>query len=260
MPAKPISRCVLLLSVALLAAACSAQVLGAPGTLPNGQRIPFPSGQQNVPETLPHPPLAVQQRPGSPQDQTSAQPGLPAVPASTAPSLLDKPAEPATVTLRGGQLSVTANNSSLTDILHQLAAASGMTIDGLDKDTRVFGTYGPGDPRDILSSLLDGAGYNVMMLGGTAAGAPRQLVLTVRNNAPVAQQPATAMAEQEDDQDDNNVPLNNYPPAGEIQTTPHPPAAPPQQQNSNGTPKSPQQILQEMLQQRQQQQQQSNPQ
>lgn len=181
------------------------------------------------------------------------------------PSLLDKPAQPARIQLTGGRLTVAAENSSLTDILHQLSSTSGMTIDGLDKDTRVFGTYGPGDPREILNQLLDGAGYNVMMVGGTTAGTPRRLLLTARSNAPITQV-ASAPSEPEDDQDDN-VPLNNYPPAGEIQ--PHPPMPPqqPQQpgQNPNGGVRSPQQMLQEMMQQRQmqqqqQQQQQQNPQ
>jgi hypothetical protein len=252
MLARPIARCLLSFSAALIAAACSAQVMGAPGTLPNGRHVPLPPGQQSLPETTQQQQTPLQSQPGAPN-----QAPAPAASAVTAPSLLDKPAQPATVTLDGGKLSVTANNSSLTGILHQLASASGMTIDGLDKDMRVFGTYGPGNPRDILGTLLDGAGYNVMMVGDTASGTPRQLVLTVRNNAPITPEPGHRAVEQDEDQDES-VPMNNYPPAGEIE--PRPPMPPiEQQQNPNGTPKTPQQILQEIRQQQLQQQQQ-NPQ
>jgi hypothetical protein len=265
---RQISRCIPLLATAILAAACGAQVIGDPGTLPNGRHIPFPPDQQNLPESTPRPPTAPRNpaaapAPGPAPFAPATEPS--AAPVTSAPSLLDKPAQPAKITLSGGRLSVTADNSSLTDILHQLASTSGMTIDGLDKDTRVFGTYGPADPHEVLSMLLDGAGYNVLMLGDTDTGTPRQLVLTVRNNGPLTQQPqqpVNTMAEQDDDQDES-MPLNNNPPAGEIQ--PHPPMPPTQPQNSNGTVKSPQQILQEMQQMRQQRQQQqqdqeSNPQ
>jgi hypothetical protein len=232
--------------------------MGAPGTLPNGRQMALPPGQQALPETTPQQQSPLQPQPGL--AGPSPTQGMPAAAtAATAPSLLDKPPQPATVTLDGGKLSVAANNSSLTDILHQLASSSGMSIDGLDKDTRVFGTYGPGSPRDILSTLLDGAGYNVMMVGDTASGTPRQLVLTVRSDAPITPQPSHRAIEQDDDQDDA-APLNTYPPASDIE--PHPPTPPAdqtQQQNPNGTPKTPQQILQEMRQMRPQQQQ-DNPQ
>jgi hypothetical protein len=182
-----------------------------------------------------------------------------APPAPTAPSLLDKPAQPAKVTLNGGLLAVNADNSSLTEILHQLATTSGMSIDGLDKDSRVFGTYGPGNPRDILSSLLDGAGYNVMMVGSTDAGAPRELILSERTRATIVNQQASA-APAEEEQDDAPLP-NNNPPAGDpsVQTRQVPPV---QQQNQNGTPRSSNQMLQDLLrrqQQDQQQQQQQQP-
>jgi hypothetical protein len=242
-----------------MAAAGAAQVMGAPGTLPDGRRIPVPQGQQMPPETAPQQPLSPQAAAAA--GSAATPPSAPATTAAaTAPSLLDKPAQPAKVTLSSGRLSVTADNSSLTDILHQLAATSGMTIDGLDQDTRVFGTYGPGAPRDILSSLLDGAGYNVMMIGNTATGTPRQLLLSVRSNAPITPQPAGRRAVEQDDDQDDSVPMNTYTPPGEIEPLQPPPPPPtPQQQNPNGTPKSPQQILQEMRQQQQQQQQQ-NPQ
>ena len=94
-------------------------------------------------------------------------------------------AGPATVTLKNRELTVDAKNSDLGQILHRVAALSGMTIHGLGQTTRIFGVYGPGNPSDVLANLLDGSGYNFVMAGRTADGAPRELVLTVKNNAPL---------------------------------------------------------------------------
>lgn len=97
---------------------------------------------------------------------------------------VDQPAEPASVALLHGQLLVKADNSSLIQILDELAKVGGTSISGLGQDQRVFGDYGPGNPRQILSELLEGSGYNVLMVGVTREGAPRQLVLTARGSAP----------------------------------------------------------------------------
>jgi hypothetical protein len=255
-----IARWVPLLAVAALAAGASAQVMQDPGTLPGGRQVQFPGMQQHpvhhttTSHALPDPGTPAP----TPAPAAAATPAPAVAPPNaavtlTAPSLLDKPAQPAKITLTSGLLAVNADNSSLTEILHQLAATSGMSIDGLDKDTRVFGAYGPGNPRDILSLLLDGAGYNVMMVGSTDAGAPRELILTERSKATIVNQQAST-APQEEEQDDAPLP-NNNPPAGEAPAQPRQ-VPPVQQQNQNGTIKSPSQILQEMQQMRQQQQQQ----
>jgi hypothetical protein len=99
--------------------------------------------------------------------------------------LKDKPAQPAIIHLENGQLSIQANNSGLDEILHQIAAKSGMKIRGLDRDYRVFGQYGPASPRQVLSDLLSDSGFNIVMLGKTADGTPQQLQLTSRGDAPV---------------------------------------------------------------------------
>jgi hypothetical protein len=107
---------------------------------------------------------------------TVAVPSQPTV----APSLLDQPAAPATVTANNNQLTVKADNSSLSQILHQVSSAMGMKLDGLGGDERVFGSFGPGDPREVLTALLNGTAYNVMMVGDLPNGAPRELLLTSR--------------------------------------------------------------------------------
>ena len=61
---------------------------------------------------------------------------------------------------------VNADNSALSGILHDISAKTGMTVDGLSRDQRIFGSYGP-SAREVLSALLDGLGYNVMMAGAS---------------------------------------------------------------------------------------------
>ena len=239
-----------LVSLAAFALTCSAQVAGAPGSFPE-----TPGASQRAPQT-PGPMPVSSGHPTIPPAGTAAP--VPSRPAYATSPLLDTPAKPAEITLNQGKLSIKADNSSLTDILHHLAKDTGMTIDGLARDQRIFGVYGPGTPREILSELLDGAGYNVLMLGDTDSGAPRELQLSARSNSPaVAGQPTMAAQEQpqEDDQDDNAPPPPNYPPAGEV--APHAPVVTPgQAPPPNGGVKSPQELLQELQRMRQQQQQQ----
>lgn len=220
-----------------------AQVVGAPGT--------FPEAWQQAP--APHTQPASATVPAHPDTQT---PAATATKPGYAPSpVLDTPAEPAHIAIKDGKLSIQAKNSSLTDILHQLAKDTGMSIDGLTKDQRVFGVYGPDNPRQVLSELLDGAGYNVLMLGSTESGAPRALQLSIRSNAPIAAgQPTNIARQQEDDEQEDNPPPVNFPPAGMV--SPRSPMAPPNQAPPHNGVKSPQQLLQELEQMRRQQQQQ----
>jgi hypothetical protein len=188
------------------------------------------------------------QAPAAPQPATSPAPAqvAPAAAANVPPSLLDKPAQPAKIDLAAGRLAIEANNSSLSEILHQVTTTSGMTVDGLNKDQRVFGSYGPGDPQEVLSSLLHGSGYNVVMLGRTETGAPRQLTLSPRGAGVAHGGPSQpqSTAQEEDNED-------------EVQAQPEPP--PPPENPAQGTPNSggvrtPQQMLQELQQMRQRQQ------
>jgi hypothetical protein len=147
------------------------------------------------------------------------------------------------VTLNGGSLAVNANNSSLSEILKDLERSSGMTVDGFDKDTRVFGVYGPGPPSDVISSLLEGAGYNFLLVGATSAGTPREILLTTRGNAPISA-PQQSSQPEEDDEPVNVPPVDAAPPVQQP-----PPANQPRQ------PRTPQEMLQELQQIRNQQQQ-----
>lgn len=133
--------------------------------IPPGQRPPgMPGSQPAAPVT---PPAAQQQQP-QPAQQTDSLP----------PSMLNQPAQPAEIHFTATTLSIHAVNSSLSEILHAVSTQSGMELQGLGGDERVFGNFGPGNPHDVLSQLLNGTPYNVLMVGDLSDGAPRELILT----------------------------------------------------------------------------------
>lgn len=131
------------------------------------------------------------------------------------PSLSSEAASPPQVILDNGKLMVDAHNSDLSAILQDVAQRSGMSVDGLSRNTRVFGVYGPGSPRDVLSALLTGAGYNFVMVGGGTGNVPRELVLTAQNNSalppnpvrPAQPQPASNNGENPDSGESEQQPL-----------------------------------------------------
>jgi hypothetical protein len=168
----------------------------------------------------------------------------------------DQPVQ-ASITWDSKGLLIDAKNSSLEQILNDVSTATGAKVEGLDTDERVFGVYGPGQARDVLSELLQGSSYNVMMIGDQGQGTPRQILLSVRH--PGEAHPATASKQTTTQADDEPEP--------EEPQQPQPPPPPP---NRNGfsplgpggapgaSPRTPQQIMEEM-QQRQQNQQQNQP-
>ena len=94
------------------------------------------------------------------------------------------------VNLGGQSLLIRADNSSLSAILRDIASQSGMKIEGLGSDERVFGSFGPGAPRDVIDDLLNGTAYNVVLVGDLTSGAPRELILTPASHGGVAAAPA----------------------------------------------------------------------
>jgi hypothetical protein len=150
-----------------LLAFCGALVLGA-ALMP----AVFAQNASTQPAYLAKP------QPGHHTKAKDVQPVLPPPAPAVAPNLFDQPALPATVTTANNELTVKANNSSLAQILHQVSSKTGMQLDGLGGDERVFGSFGPGAPREVLTALLNGTSYNVVMIGDLPNGAPRELLLT----------------------------------------------------------------------------------
>jgi hypothetical protein len=189
-------------------------------------------------------------QPAAAPAQDDAQPAAPAAPELPKWPVNELPGQ-ARVTWDSHGLSVDAANSSLQQILKDISTATGATVEGANGDERVFGAYGPGQARDVLSQLLLGAGYNVIMIGDLGQGAPRQILLSSRHSSDSQATPNRNGANNnDDDSSDNDV--------DEQPVQPQPPMRP---GFPGGPPRTPQQMMQERMQQRQQmiQQQQQQP-
>jgi hypothetical protein len=120
-------------------------------------------------------------------------PGLPATPptvaampaaiAASTQNASDPASHRAEVVYSGGELKVTADDSSLNQILREIASETGMKITGGVADERVYGKYGPAPLSPVLASLLEGTSSN-MILKESGEGAAAELILTPKNGSP----------------------------------------------------------------------------
>ena len=186
--------------------------------------------------------------------QTPPPPPMPHWPVNDNPN-------PASVVWDATGLRINATNASLQQILNEVSTETGAKVEGPVPDQRIYGDYGPGQARDVLSQLLQGSGYNILLAGDLGQGAPREIVLSPRQAG--ASGASNSMNRAQQDPDD------------EIPEQPEeqPQIQAPQMQNNNVRPgfgpngpvRTPQQVMEEMqqrqiLQQQQmQQQQQQNP-
>jgi hypothetical protein len=167
----------------------------------------------------------------------------------------DQPS-PAAVEFDASGLHIYATNSSLQQILAAVTLATGSKVDGFAKDQRVYGNFGPGQPREVLAQLLQGSGYNIVMVGDQGHGAPREILLSSRSAASGAQPGGNrnqSQADNDDDSNDNQVEFQPPQPAQQMQ----PQQGPPGRQgfggsDGNGPQRTPQQIQQELMQRQQQ--------
>jgi hypothetical protein len=204
--------------------------------------------QQSSPSTAPRSRSAVTRRaPVTPATVAVAPTLTPAAPTQPL-NMLEQPPGEAQVAFAGDQLAIHADNSSLAAILRQVAADSGMKITGLSSDERVFGRFGPGAPRDVLAELLNGTAYNLVLIGDSSKGAPRELILTplARAGTPA---PAAMAASQTVPDETANEPDNPDGP-------PPPPEVPPPASAVPQGVRTPQQLFEQLQQMRQAQQQQ----
>jgi hypothetical protein len=153
------------------------------------------------------------------------------------------------VNWNGRELSISAKNSSLSQILADVSTATGLKVEGQSGDQRVYGIYGPATARDVLNQLLDGSDYNILMIGDSGEGTPRELVLSRKVKlAAVNGRPDFAAGAQDDDGDDEQEPaepVRRPPFATPLQALPG-------QQMNQLTPQEQQLRLQQMQQQLQQ--------
>jgi hypothetical protein len=223
-----------------------------------------------------------------PSAPTQPAPTHPAAPPPVAAALPQKSAEPiqtayhARVELTAGQLSIRAEDSSLNQILVDVARLTGMKITGGVTEERVYGAYGPAPPQDVLTALLEGTGTNILLLQDAQHGV-QELVLTPRHGGVSPPSPNASRGNDREDPDlpadlggrRRGMPPNMRPPLRQFENPPasqpppnpqpaeteapavtSPPAATPPtttQESPNGV-KTPQQIYEELVKQQQQQQ------
>jgi hypothetical protein len=139
------------------------------------------------------PAFASERRPSSkPAAKAPAGPVVEVVEPPKPLTLEQQPATPPRVTFQAGQLSITAHNSTLGDILRSVHAQTGAVVDVPANATeRVVGQFGPGPARDVLADLLNGSHFNYVMLGSAAhPDSLARVILTPRVGGPI--QPTTA--------------------------------------------------------------------
>jgi hypothetical protein len=88
-----------------------------------------------------------------------------AAPAERAPSLSDSMPNPPRVSCSGGQLKISANNSTLGSVLTAVRACAGFQVDLPEGAAagRIFDELGPGPTRDVLNDLLSSTGFNFVI-------------------------------------------------------------------------------------------------
>jgi len=167
---------------------------------------------------------------------------------------VNDPSQPARVDWNGRQRTVNAKNASLSQVLHEVSSATGLKVEGLDpsRDQRIYGSFGPAAAHDVLSEILDGSGYNVILLGDRGEGNPRELLLSAQAKGaaqPSGNRPANQPNDEDAVVDEAPEPLPEQQPEPQRpQQGPPPPGIRPAQQ-----------YLQDLRNQQQQQQQQQFP-
>lgn len=198
-------------------------------------------------------------------------------PPAPPPTLDQLPPTPPQVRFQNGELTIDAHNSTLAQVLRAVQAKTGASIDipGSAGSDRVATLIGPGQPRDVLNTLLNGSKFDYVILGVAGdPGAVQKVILTPRqagstttaqNNPtpqPQPEEPDEGPVAESEPEYQNQNPQQPVRPGGfrhpglPIQ----PPfqqngAAPEQEQEQNNGGKSPEQLMQELQQMQQQQQQ-----
>jgi hypothetical protein len=180
-----------------------------------------------------------------------------------------QPANPPRISFSNGELTVLANNSSLSDIVTGIERAIGARVEGTPPDTeRVFGQFGPASSRDVLNDLFSGSKYDFILVGGLDdPGAVQKIILSPHGTTPTVNTMASNQARQpqnnnDEDENDSSAQVSEAPsevPNVQSEAPPQPPPSSGQQQQQVKTPEQLLQELQRLRQQQQQQQPQQNP-
>ena len=97
------------------------------------------------------------------------------------------PPTPPRVTYQNGLLTIDAKNSTLSQVLRSVQAQTGASVEmpSSAANERVTMQVGPGRPRDVVNTLLNGSKFNYIILGMIDnPGGVQKVILTSRQNAP----------------------------------------------------------------------------
>jgi hypothetical protein len=191
----------------LAAPVLMAQTVAAPATAPpvassnNSETVTVPTPNHHSHKTQKAPPPMV-------------LPPLPSGPLRQMPMDMI-PATPAKVSYQGGMLTISAQNSTLGEILRDVRKLTGASIEipASGGNEHVVTHLGPGTPRDVLVSLLNGSSFNYVMIGSSSdPAAVASVILTPKE--PVAGQGPTAIANANVNPDNggaSGMPPNRFP-------------------------------------------------
>ncbi len=129
------------------------------------------------------------------QPAPQVAPVIPAPP----PTPEQMPATPPRVTMNAGQLSITAENSTLGDVLGAVKKLTGAGVEIPNSATaeRVVVHLGPGNPQEVLQQMLAGSKFDYIILGSPdSSAAIQKIILTQRGAAGAGSGPVTNAANQ----------------------------------------------------------------
>jgi hypothetical protein len=125
---------------------------------------------------------AKRRRPAAKQPAQQEQPAVQLAPPP--PTLAQMPASAPEVSFQAGQLTISAQNSTLGDILKAVRAQTGATIElPGNAPERVVGHFGPAPARDVLASLLNGSHFNYLLLGSPTDPAALDRVILIAKSS-----------------------------------------------------------------------------
>jgi hypothetical protein len=96
------------------------------------------------------------------------------------------------VTYRDGQLTITARNASLGDVLRAVSTETGAVIEfpAERAGEHFFAQAGPGPVRDVLAKLFNGSGFNYVLLGSPSNPNLLQRMILTNASQPTASSPS----------------------------------------------------------------------
>ena len=149
------------------------------------QTSPLPPAQASSPKTA----STAAKSPAHKSKPSARKPApAPEVPQAPPPppTLEQQAPAPPQVSYQNGQLTIDSRNATLSQVLRSVQVQTGASIDmpsGAGSE-RVVAKLGPGKPKDVLASLLNGSKFNYVILGDAHnSGGVQKIILLSKNSA-----------------------------------------------------------------------------